>query len=444
MIKILRFYLLISLIVLSNNVFALKRYFTWIDPNTNLRCRIDVNVHELLKENGSGIWENKGKVNLNPSIFNHIPAYIDNDFFIYENGERIRITIQGTGQVYDFFPSRNELIRVDKTFHSGYNFGANLFTRKGELYSIGGEGFWNYSPIITYFDERVQEWEIHRPKNKGPVPIVSGYQGYNSKLDVFYSGGSLFGNYLEDEKKDYLNDLFVFDFKQNEWSYLGKINPELPFKKSRDISWTGEYFFHFSDGEVYIINPEKNEVYLYKNKTDSYKWGYDQFVNKDTLVIFRGINNGPIVKLSISEMTKNSTYWGEFYTNGINSYWYYMGLLILTIPLFFYYRKKSKNNNGIDFVFSDLEKKLLLKLIQLKPEDHLTTNDINDILETNNKTQENQRRIRFNVISEINKKIENSFGVKDGIERTSLPEDKRLTVYKLNQEVINKIENLLQ
>jgi hypothetical protein len=121
-----------------------------------------------------------------------------------------------------------------------------------------------------------------------------------------------------------------------------------------------------------------------------------------------------------------------------------MGLLILTIPLFFYYRKKSKNNNGIDFVFSDLEKKLLLKLIQLKPEDHLTTNDINDILETNNKTQENQRRIRFNVISEINKKIENSFGVKDGIERTSLPEDKRLTVYKLNQEVINKIENLLQ
>ena len=443
MIKILRFYLLISLIVLSNTVFALNRYFTWIDPNTNLRCRIDIDVYELFKENGSGIWENKGRVKLNPSIFNHIPPHIDNNFFIYDKGERIRLTIQGTGQVYEFFPSKNELIRVDKTFHSGYNFGSNLFVRKGTLYCLGGEGFWNYNPTITFFDEIIKEWEILRPINKGPIPIVDGYQGYHEKSDVYYSGGSGLKNYLEDEKTEYVDDLFLFDFKTNKWSFIGKINPDLPFKKSRGIVWTGEYFFHFSDGNIYIVNPEKNEVYLHKDNTKSFREGYHQSVNKDTIVLFWGMNDGPTVKLSISEIVKNSTYWGKFYTYGVNSYWYYIGLLLLTIPIMFYYRKNSKINRVVDFEFSDLEKKLLLKLLELKPEDYLTTNDVNDILDTHNKTQENQRRIRFNVISEINKKIENSFGVKDGIERTSLPEDKRLTVYKLNQEVINKIENLL-
>ena len=442
MIKILRISLLISFLVLSNDVYGLNRYFTWVDPKTNLRNRINLDDYQLFQENLLGKWENKGVVKVDKNIFNHLPSFINNNFFIYDEGERIRITIQGTGQVYEFFPSKKELIRIDNTFHSGYNFGSNLFIRNGTLYCLGGEGFWNYNPTITFFDEKLKEWEILRPKNKGPIPIVDGYQGYHEKSDVYYSGGSGLKNYLEDEKTEYVDDLFLFDFKQNEWSYVGKINPELPFKKSRGIVWTGEYFFHFSDGNIYILNPEKNEVYLYKDKTKSFREGYHQYVNKDTIVLFWSINDGPTVKLSISEIVKSSTYWGKFYTTGLNITWYYIGVLLLFIPTILYFKKRKRNSKLVNLEFTELEKRLLSKLIGLNPDEYLTTIDMNELLDTNNKTQENQRRIRFNVISEINKKINSMYGFKDGIIRTSLPEDKRLTVYKLNPEVIGKIKNL--
>ena len=441
MIRVFR--ILLLLLGTSQFGYGVNRYFTWVDPQTKLRIRIDLDNYELYKEDDSNHWLNQGKIQLDTNIFNHLPQFVDNNFFFYDNGNRIRITIQGTGQVYEYLPLKKELIRIDKTFHSGFNFGSNLFVRNNTLYSVGGEGFWNYSPTITYFDEKTKEWEILRPKNEGPIPMVDGYQGYYSKGDVYYSGGSGLKNYLEEENIEYIDDLYLFDFKQNQWSYLGKINPDLPFKKSRGIIWTGEFFIHFSGSNIYIINPNKNEVHLYKNNKKVFKWGYDQFVSRDTVISFVGVNNGPITELSVSEIQRNSKYFGKFYNARIESYWYYLTGIILLISLALGYSLiKKKKKKGLDFPFTHLEKKLLLKLLELTPGEYLTTHDINDILETSNKTQENQRRIRFNVISQINKKLQLKLGVKYGIERTSLPEDKRLTVYGLNAEIVNKVRDL--
>lgn len=249
--------LLLFALYLPQQVLGMDRHFLWIEPQNKLRSRIDVQTFELFKENKNGLWENEGKINLDPNILNRLPSHFENTFFILDEGQKILFQIIGTGQVYEYKPEKKELTRVDKTFHSGYNFTSNQFIRNKQLYSAGGEGFWSYHSSITYFDEKLREWEIIRPKNKGPQAVTNGYQGYDSKRDIFYSGGSKYKNYLEPVELIHQTDLYVFDFPKNEWQILGKLNAELLNEKKLDIIWTGELFLHFTDKVVKIIDPEK-------------------------------------------------------------------------------------------------------------------------------------------------------------------------------------------
>lgn len=440
----LRTFFVFFLLMLSQKVFGIDRYFMWIDPQTKLRARINTETFELLNQRENGLWVNEGKIKLDPRILNHLPQHFNNDFFSLENGRRLRFTISGTGQVYDYYPSKKELIRIDETFHSGYNFTSNQFIRNGTLYSIGGEGFWNYNSSITFFDEKLREWEIVRPKNKAPIPITNGYQGYNSTLDVYYSGGAKYRNYLKDEEIVFNENLYLFDFKKNEWNLLGKLNNDLPYDESEQVIWTGNLFLHFANMNVYIIDPIKNEVYLYQDNKKDLNWGYNPFVVQDTFRTFKGQNEGPIQKLSISEMKRNASYIGEFYTSGIPWLWYSVGLFLVIFIMTVLKWKRKETIESNELMFTQLERKFLNKLLGLKPNEYLNTYEINDILEASDKTQENQRKIRFNIIGQINKKLKAKYNWDNAIDRKPLPEDKRLTIYKLDPVVLNELKRIMR
>ena len=442
MIQYVKLIFVVVFLLFSKNSFAEDRYFTWFDPETHFRTRINLETYELQSESDSEGWLNKGKIKLDPGIFNRFPAELLNHYFFFDNGNRIRITVDGTGYVFDYYPLKKELKRVDDTLFSGYNFHSNKFVRKGIVYSIGGEGFWHHNSSITYFDDTIKEWEIVRPKNKGPLAILGGYQAYNSKLDVYYSGGSLINHFLQDEKLEILDEFYLFDFKTNQWEYQGDLNPNLPFNKNVDIIWAGNCFLHFSGGNIYIINPQTNEVFLYKNPLKSYLFGNAQYVTKDTVINFG--DKGLIQKISISEIRNQSTYWGEFYSTKSKLTWYYFGLAFIScLGIFLWWRQKRIVKNQA-LIFNDLEKKLLKKLLEFNSEEHLNTHELNDILEITNKSQDNQRKIRVTFINELNKKLELKFNIEDGIEKKSIQEDKRLTVYVLNQQIRTKVKNLLE
>lgn len=435
---------LFILLILSQQVFGIEGYFTWVNPQTKLRVRINPDTYELFSEQENGPWKNEGKIKLDPKIFNHLPKQIMNNFFSIDDGKKIKLTLLGTGQVYEYTPTKKELIRLDNTFHSGYNFNATQFIRKGLLYSIGGEGFWSFNSTISYFDEKIKEWEILRPKNKGPVIIADGYQGYSTRQDAFYSGASLQRNYLETEEIKYQNDLYLFDFKENKWQILGKINEDLPYKKTGEVFWTGELFLHFANQNIYIIDPLKNQVYLHQDNKKNLILGYNPTLDQDTLILFKSHNEGPVLKLSISEIKKNSTYLGKFYTNGISWYWYYIGLLLIIIIMTILKWKRKESIEGDELIFTELEKRFLNKLLDLKPNEYLNTFEINDILDASDKSQENQRKIRFNVIGQINKKLKSRYNWDNAIERKPLPEDKRLTVYMLDPLVLAELKRLMR
>jgi hypothetical protein len=55
------------------------------------------------------------------------------------------------------------------------------------LYSIGGEGGWNYHAHVTYFDAKRKEWELVPHVEEGPEFVSGQSAGYNAKTDQVFS-----------------------------------------------------------------------------------------------------------------------------------------------------------------------------------------------------------------------------------------------------------------
>lgn len=423
--------------------FAISRYFTWIDPKSCVRVRIDLDNYDLYRELSAGGWVNEGKIDVNPADLKDLTPSINNHYFFYDKGERIRLTLDGTGQIFDFIPASKKLSRLDRTIHSGFNFGAQRFIREGVVHSFGGTGFWSFSQALTYYDEKTAEWQLLRSRNPGPLSIYNGYQGYSAKSDMFYSGGSEFYQFLEKLDIEYSDEFYAFDFKTHQWVLLGDINADLPYKKLREIIWTGNYFIHFANDKLYTIDPAKNKVYEYHDPNKVLQGGYMNYSKGDTVFTYWHINDGPVVKFSVSEILVKSEFVGPFYTPKTNRWFYVLGLGIVFVVFGAYLWIKKSKKTQVSLFFNSLEIKLLRALMHQDVSSPLSTNEINDILELSDKSLENQRRIRMNIINQVNQKIALFFQVEKAIERIASHEDKRLILHKLNPEVVKHIKDYL-
>jgi len=408
-----------------------------------MRVRIDLDNYDLYRELSAGGWVNEGKIDVNPADLKDLTPSINNHYFFYDKGERIRLTLDGTGQIFDFIPASKKLSRLDRTIHSGFNFGAQRFIREGVVHSFGGTGFWSFSQALTYYDEKTAEWQLLRSRNPGPLSIYNGYQGYSAKSDMFYSVGSEFYQFLEKLDIEYSDEFYAFDFKTHQWVLLGDINADLPYKKLREIIWTGNYFIHFANDKLYTIDPAKNKVYEYHDPNKVLQGGYMNYSKGDTVFTYWHINDGPVVKFSVSEILAKSEFVGPFYTPKTNRWFYVLGLGIVFVVFGAYLWIKKSKKTQVSLFFNSLEIKLLRALMHQDVSSPLSTNEINDILELSDKSLENQRRIRMNIINQVNQKIALFFQVEKAIERIASHEDKRLILHKLNPEVVKHIKDYL-
>lgn len=432
--------LIFCLLGIYSSGFALEHVFNWLPPHQNLRQRINLDTRQFEQEVSSDAWTVIRPLLVDEKDFAVLASKSNHADYFYISKNTIRLVIQGTGLIYDFDTTTATLKRLDRTIHSGYNFGATRFIRKNILYSIGGEGFWSNNRHITYFDEKIsKEWELLRPKNLGPELISSGFLGYSAANDVFYSGGSIHKNFLEDEKLSFPREFQRFNFATKSWEILGNISAALPIEEHRNIVWNGKYFVHLARDRAYIIDPEKNEVYQYKDNAIYFESGGEHYVSGDTIKYFHFTHRGPLSIIPVNELLKKSTYIGRFYEPDYSPYYLGgAGLLILIGVFYWVYTKKRK----IEPSFDALERKLLKALIE-SGENYIPTNELNEILDCANKSQENQRRIRFMTIKQVNEKLAFYYNIKNAIERTASTEDKRLITYRLKKGVKEKIKAIL-
>ncbi|MEN9959417.1 MAG: hypothetical protein RLZZ474_1661, partial [Bacteroidota bacterium] len=274
MLRHFRSFLVGLFVLLPFTNFAIDYTINWLPAHTNLRQRINLDKLQFEQEVSTDKWVVQSSVSMDELERSQLLAKPNNADYFYLANKKIRFVIQGTGLIYDFDPATSTFTRMDRTIHSGYNFSAIRFYRNDVLYSVGGEGFWSYNKHITFFDDKnSKEWEILRPKNKGPEMISDGFQGYSAADDMFYSGGSNYNDYLEDENIAYSKVFQRFNFKTKTWEILGNISSKIPLKEHRAIYWNGTHFVQMARDRIYIIDPIKNEIYEYKDNSTYFESG---------------------------------------------------------------------------------------------------------------------------------------------------------------------------
>lgn len=442
--KLFLFIYVITFLLISEHGIAESRNLDWISNNhPRVRKRINLNDLSFEAEIRTDEWLKLGQVSIHPKELSELQSKFNYADPFHCSNRIIRFVLQGTGLIYEFDEKEKHLTRIDKTTHSGYNFSSHRFYRNNILYSIGGEGFWSYNRRITYFDEKAsKEWEILRPKNEGPEVISDGYQGYSKKADAFFSGGSLKKNFLENEEIITLSDLFKFDFKSKSWVNMGKINFPKSNNALRTIFWNGIHFVQLERDRVYFLNPLANTIHVYSDNTSYFEEAGNHYISNDSVLYYNPQNKGNLRFIAVDNLIKKSKYVGEFYrdsTSTFPNYIYVVIFSILVVLTIFLFRKRRKKSFKLD----DVETKLLTHLLRAK-EHSISTLDLNELLDCSTKSQENQRRIRYVILNQLNQKLENQLSIKNTIERTPSEEDKRIFNYHLKPGIEGKIQSLVK
>ena len=438
-----RFHLFVVCLVIGlapiHSAYSLMNSLEWIEPNTHVRKRLNLENLFIEEQLPSNLWKKINPFTVDGEELKTLLYRYNNSRYFFPTKNSIRFTVQGTGLVYDFEINNSNLKRIDRTIHSGHNFGASQFYRKNILYSIGGEGMWSYNRQITYFDDKTKEWEILRPKNQGPEAMANGFQGYSDAGNAYFTGGGDHKNYLENERIDIERAFYRFDFETKKWENLGEINADLPIKEYRFMYWNGAHFVLMGRDRLFIIDPIKNEIYIYRDNSSYFEGGERQYARHDTIFYYHNGEQGPVVSIPVNALIKKATYFGKFYQKDYSMYYYAaIGLLIFGFFAWLFIRQRSPKSMKLD----PSEVKLLNRLLD---EDNrpISTQELNMLLECDTKSQESQRRIRFMMIKQINEKIESHFGIQECIERIPSEEDKRLTNYRLKSGTEKKIKELV-
>ena len=111
-----------------------------------------------------------GKANFTPTEIASILRRADkelsgNTWHLGENdyldmGDSLLINPSGMHYVYSYNRQDDIFFRRDVSKYHGHNFGRHLFLYKGDIYSLGGYGFWKSHAKLLKFEWRTGEWEI--------------------------------------------------------------------------------------------------------------------------------------------------------------------------------------------------------------------------------------------------------------------------------------------
>ena len=186
---------------------------------------------------------------------------------------KLFLLIPGSGRIYELDIKNDSvnLVRVDKTFFSGFTFQSLSFNINDTIFSYGGYGFWHFNGALRVYNPQFNEWMI-RPTDKYIAKgIVYNEIGNFHFIDT--SSKSLFisgSKYLPvPSKKQYTginpdyNKLFKLDITSANWIELGEINDV--WKKY--YGYTSKGLLARNENGYQILDPNSNRIFKIKGKT---------------------------------------------------------------------------------------------------------------------------------------------------------------------------------
>jgi hypothetical protein len=465
--KIVNIYCLLLFISFSTKAQSLR----WLDTEKKCVYRIDIKKSVLEKSSNSFEWQEIGKAELKNIKEKDILAGNEINCLNTEDKNFVYLLMNCTNQVYQFNYQTLLLERIDKTYYGGFNCLSTKFIRNKTLYSVGGYGLFRTNNLFVYYQANRNEWDALNFLNDAPKSIYKGLSGYVKKTDSFLSGFNDFLSGSENSGKSYTDyGFYEYRFKDNKWHKLGEIKQTLlrSIKKEnlQHFHWNGKYFIfrvtYHGFNSFFIIDPFLNEVYNWVDKQRLFDVEIPEklefeYVDKDSLFSYKFFDTGnrnstQKFAISIEDTKKQATYIGKLYEAENNNFWLLIistgiGLMIISFIIYF---KFFKDKNIKKYVFyssnalHSLEIKMIEVLINNYEKGGISSEQINDILEINDKNIDNQRKLRHEFIKSLNLKLKMMYNFENSVERNPSRTDKRIFNYQLNEEIFKKLKKEFQ
>jgi hypothetical protein len=394
------------------------------------------------------------------------------------------LLIPGSGRIYELAIKNDSvnLIRVDKTYFSGFTFQSLSFNINDTIFSYGGYGFWHFNGALRVYNPQFNEWMI-RPTDKyiakGIVYNEIGnfhFIGTSSK-SLFISGSKYLPVPSKKQNSGINPDhdkLFKLDITNANWIELGQINDVW----RKYYGYTSKGILAKNENEYQILDPNSNRILKIKGKTleklihtpksneyqdiklsfcvgnmlyvgDLNNWIDSVYINPVDIVdqgdLLYKKNNSLILLLSKSNLT------------------IFFLVLLNIFLLIFIMRKWHRKNTSLDVeeyippivltdngVGSDLlnvrEKDLLLKIYNQSINNKVVSiQQINDFIGVGRRSLEVQKRSRTDIIQAINQKcIFLTKNTEPILLRNRSTSDRRMFDYFIKAERFSDVEHILK
>ena len=419
--------------------------FTWINPHTKLHYALDIASESLTEERSFGQFFFLKKVSMKDVDWKELPANYSLHS-IFHKGKYI-LSIPGTGQVYELDISKGLFTRIDRTYFRGFNFFDVRFLRKDTLFSIGGEGGWNYHAHVTYFDPKRKEWELLPHVDGGPQFVSGQSAGYDPKTDQVFSIQPIHGSGKQAGES---LDFHVLNVGERKWHLMGEMNVDQighSFSNFLHAVWLDDFFL-FREGQDKILAfPSINKLYRYRGiNGDFFHQQNELFRQGDWIYAYRNHDVSHVDSMKLDRIISSSDFIGPMYTPSFRRTFEPLGFVfliligMLSVYLNFRWRPRTKRGGMPKAILPEKVEQLLKVFIEKGPENSLSTEEINVILELEGKTFENIRKQRSSYLSILLKYIEEQFGVSDAVIRLNQNSDKRFFQYRLTDEAYQKLK----
>lgn len=419
--------------------------FTWINPDTKLHYSLDISNATLSEERSFGHFSLLKNI-----VFEGVdPKELPANFNLHASKHhgKYTLSIPGTGQVYELDIPKGMLTRIDRTYFRGFNFFDVRFLRKDTLYSIGGEGGWNYHAHVTYFDAKRKEWELVPHVKEGPVFVSGQSAGYEAMTDQVFSIQPIHG---QGKQKGEPLELHALDMSTRQWKLLGEMKADQlghSFSDFLHAVWLDDFFL-FREGQDKIMAfPKTNKLYRFRGLNgDFFHQQNELFRQGDWVYSYRKHQISQLDSMKIDHMLASSELIGPMYFPSFQrilrpiGYGLLMLFGLLSLYLNVRWRPRKKRGGLPKVILPEKVEQLLKVFLEKGPEKYLSTEEINVILALEGKTFENIRKQRSSYLSILLKYIEEQFGVPDAIIRINQNSDKRFFQYRLTDEAYQKLK----
>jgi hypothetical protein len=392
-------------------------------------------------------------------------------------GNELYLWYAGTGRLYqmkaDSSSGSLRAIRLDSTKYAGYNYQAFPFSYEGNIYNIGGYGFWKRNGLLRKFNPKNHQWEII-PLNT-EVPILCNYYSdylfFDPSSGYIYDAGYQILNDGLKQRIENVDKVMRLDLKKMEWQELGDVSSYLKQTRKQTVSVLAMgpqgLLTRISYSDFKLLSFRNNKIYKLNDRVVDYfsfsKEEIKNFINFfiDSTLYSYNISNGKVDSMTFHSADLIDI--GEpIYTVPVpwDIYAYIVLAFLVVIPAYLYrkrissilrttvrqYAPPASISAVNEMMHLEPMEEQVLQLIHNNTisSKNTTIDELNAILGLSRRSADVQKKFRSDCIQSINRKLSIRWGLNvHVIEKKRAEFDKRSFEYFIAEDVVSRVKDLL-